>query len=236
MAPKPKFETLFHESLEDLYDAERQIVAAMPRMIAAASSPKLSEMLQSHLEETRQQVTRLDTIFEQIALEAGTRECRAMQALIEESDRLIENLGKSSVLDAALIAAAQKVEHYEIASYRTACALAELLGQQGAVDMLQDTLEEEMEADDMLIDLHAAAIGGEEEDEEVLDEEELDEDEEDEDDEDEDGDEDEEDDDEDEDEDEDDEEGDADELEDEEDETKEEEEKPVEEVKPKRKR
>src|SRR4051812_24331777 len=105
MPQQPKFETLFQESLDDLYDAEKQIVAALPKLIAASSSPKLAEALQAHLDETRQHVTRLENIFERTAVEAGSRECKPIQAILDEGERLIEAFTKSSVLDAAIAAA-----------------------------------------------------------------------------------------------------------------------------------
>jgi ferritin-like metal-binding protein YciE len=162
MEKEAKFEDLFQMGLEDLYDAERQIVAALPKMIAAASSEELGATLEAHLEATKEHVSRLETIFEGIAEDPGSRECRPMQALLDVGARLIGELEKSAVLDAGLIAAAQNVEHYEMAGYRTVCALAEMLGQQDAFDLLDQTLEEEEDADQALTDLADAILSGDE--------------------------------------------------------------------------
>ena len=169
-----KFEDLFHESLANLYDAEKQIAAATPKLIAAASSEELSGALAEHLQETRKQVARLETIFEEIAQEPGGRTCPGMQALLDEAARAIEELEKSPALDIALIAAARKVEHYEIAAYSAVCGLAEILGMQAAFGMLEETLDEETAADEGLEELSEAILSGdtveleeESEDEEV---------------------------------------------------------------------
>jgi ferritin-like metal-binding protein YciE len=162
MKKEAKFEDLFQMGLEDLYDAEKQIVAALPNMIAAASSEELGAALEEHLEATKLHVSRLETIFESIAEDAGNRECRPMQALLDAGATLIGALEKSAVLDAGIIAAAQKVEHYEMAGYRAVCTLAEMLGQQDAFDLLDQTLEEEEDADQALTDLGDAILSGDE--------------------------------------------------------------------------
>lgn len=162
MKKAAKFEDLFQEGLEDLYDAERQIVAALPKMIAAASSEQLGAALEAHLEATKQHVSRLESIFESVAQDPGSRECRPMQALLDAGATLIGESEKSMVLDAGIVAAAQKVEHYEMAGYRTVCALAEMLGQQQAFDLLDRTLEEEEEIDQLLTDLGDAILSGDE--------------------------------------------------------------------------
>lgn len=156
-----KFETLFREELEILYDAEKQIVAVLPKMIAAASSEELSGALQDHLDETKQQVVRLDRIFEAMGEEAGAREGQGMQGLLQEGENLIAKLEKSAVLDIGLINAAQKVENYEICGYGTVRALAEMLGQQEAAELLEETLEEESAAADILTDLAEVILSGE---------------------------------------------------------------------------
>lgn len=178
MKPEVKFEDLFQNTLADLYDAEKQIVEAMPKIIAAASSEELSTALQAHLEETKEQISRLETIFERIVAQPEAVECHVMEALLTDGARLISEFGKSAVLDAALIGAAQKVEHYEIAGYTTASALAEVLGQQDAFELLQETLEEETEADATLAEISDSILSGDEAAEEMEEEEEDEEEEE----------------------------------------------------------
>jgi ferritin-like metal-binding protein YciE len=179
MKPEIKFEDLFQNTLADLYDAEKQIAEALPKMIAASSSEELSTALESHLEETKEQVSRLETIFERIAAQPEAAECHVMEALLSDGAKLIAEFGKSPVLDAALIAAAQKVEHYEIAGYTTASGLAEVLGQHDAFELLQETLEEETDADATLAEIADAILSGDavaeemEEDEEEEEEEEI---------------------------------------------------------------
>jgi ferritin-like metal-binding protein YciE len=154
------FEDLFQETLADIYDAERQIAAALPKMIAASSAEELSAFLESHLEETKEHISRLDDIFERIAVQPDSTECKPMQALLSEGARLISTYEKSAALDVALIAAAQKVEHYEISSYNAASALAETLSQQDAFDLLQETLEEETDADATLGEICDSILTG----------------------------------------------------------------------------
>ena len=156
-----KFEDLFIEELEDLYDAEKQIVDALPKLIAASSSEELSNALQEHLDETRAQVGRLQKIFKNMGEEPSSRACVGMQGLLKEGEKLISEMSKSPVLDAALTGAAQKVEHYEIAAYGTARAMAEMLGQQEVVDLLQETLEEEEAADETLSEIGESLLAGE---------------------------------------------------------------------------
>jgi ferritin-like metal-binding protein YciE len=161
MKKDAKFEDLFQENLKDLYDAEKQLVAALPKMIAAASSEELSSALETHLDQTKDQVSRLEDIFERMGEAPEGRECRTMQALIAEGERLIGELGKSQLLDVALIAAGQKVEHYEIAGYTTVCSLAEILGQQESFELLHETLNEESEANETLAEVSEALLSGE---------------------------------------------------------------------------
>lgn len=173
MKQEIKFEDLFQETLADLYDAEKQIVAALPKIIAASSSEALSTALEQHLEETKEQVTRLDNIFERIAAQPDAAECKVMQAMLAEGEKLISEYGKSPALDVALVAAARKVEHYEIAGYTAASALAEVLGQQDAFDLLEETLEEETEADATLAEVAESILSGDAgEEEEIIEEDE----------------------------------------------------------------
>ncbi len=156
-----KFEDLFREGLEDLHDAEKQIVTALPKMVAAASSEELAEALQDHLDQTKEQVRRLERIFEQMSEQPGGRECQGMKGLLAEGEKLIAEHAKSPVLDVALIDAGQKVEHYEIAAYTNMCALAEMLGQQEAFELLEETLEEEKDANEALAEISDSLLGGE---------------------------------------------------------------------------
>jgi ferritin-like metal-binding protein YciE len=138
---------LLYLELEDLYDAENRLVAALPKMAEAAQSPMLKQAFQTHLGQTRRQVSRLEQVFRQLGKEPERSTCDAMKGLISEGEEIIDSSGDADVRDAALIGAAQKVEHYEIAGYGTARTHAEHLGLQGAVSLLQATLEEESETD-----------------------------------------------------------------------------------------
>ncbi len=155
-----KFEGLLRSELEELYDAENQILKALPKMIAAVSSADLAEALQDHLDLTKEHVRRLDGIFESIGEEAGSRRSEGMEGVVQESERLLTELEKSPALDAGLLGAAQKVEHYEIAGYRMARAIAEILGQQETAELLQETLDEEMAADETLENLTETVLTG----------------------------------------------------------------------------
>jgi len=172
-----KFEDLFREALEDLYDAEKQIVQALPNMAEAATSEELAGAFQQHLEETKEQVKRLENVFKAMGEQPGGRTCAGMQGLLKEGEKLIAEISKSAVLDAGLIGAAQKVEHYEISGYGTARTMAEMLGQQDAAELLQETLEEEKATDDTLTEIAEAIMSGEDtalaEGEEIEEEEEI---------------------------------------------------------------
>ena len=172
------FEELFHEELEDIYDAEKQIIQALPKMAAAASSEELVAAFNEHLEVTRQQVKRLDKVFQKIGQKPDKKTCEGMQGLLREGEKIIGEMPKSPVLDAGLIAAAQKVEHYEISAYGTARTMAEMLGQEEAAELLEETLEEEKETDENLTEIAESIMSSEasgedeEEEEEELEEEE----------------------------------------------------------------
>jgi ferritin-like metal-binding protein YciE len=141
---------LLLNELRDIYDAEKQLVKALPKMAKAASSEQLRQAFQGHLEETKTQVERLEQAFDR--LETGTRgkRCEAMQGLVEEASQMMEEIKIPLILDAALIAGAQKVEHYEIAAYGSVRALAEACGHQQVAQLLNETLEEEKAADQKL--------------------------------------------------------------------------------------
>jgi len=140
---------LFVEELRDVYDAEKQLTKALPKMAKAAGSDELRTAFEEHLEITRMQVNRLEEVFKSLGLAARGKTCDGMKGLLEEGSSHIEEL-EGSTLDAALIGAAQRVEHYEIAAYGTLATWADLLGHQDAKDLLGQTLEEEKEADEKL--------------------------------------------------------------------------------------
>jgi ferritin-like metal-binding protein YciE len=148
---------LLHE-LRDLYSAEMQIIKAMPKMIQAASSMDVAEILAAHLEETERQLDRLEATFEDLNESTQGRVCRAMDGLLQECEELLDDQGDPAVKDAALIAAVQRVEHYEIAGYGAARTFAEQLGYSEIADLLQQSLDEEHAADDKLNNLALSEI------------------------------------------------------------------------------
>lgn len=149
---------LLVDELKDLYSAENQLLKALPKMAKAASHADLKAAFESHLEETEGQVKRLETIFETLEGSPKGKKCKAMEGLIEEGSEVIEAAGDESVKDAALICAAQKVEHYEMAGYGCARTFAQLLGLDEIADLLQETLDEEGNADKKLTELAETAI------------------------------------------------------------------------------
>ena len=151
-------ETLFVEELRDIYNAENQLTKALPKMAKAASSEELKTAFQEHLEQTKEHMERLEEIFEGLGKKPTGKTCKAMKGLIEEGSEMMEEEGEDSVLDAGIIAAAQKIEHYEIASYGTVRTWAEQLGKEDAVDLLQQTLDEESEANERLTELAESSI------------------------------------------------------------------------------
>ena len=144
---------LLEEELKDIYSAEKQLLKAMPRMAKKASSPELKTALEEHMRVTEGQVQRLEQVFEALGKPAKAKTCKAMQGLLEEAKEIMGEDASPSVLDAGIIAAAQKVEHYEIASYGTVRTWARLCGQEEAAGLLQQTLDEEGEADQRLTQL-----------------------------------------------------------------------------------
>ena len=151
---------LYVEELKDLYSAENQLLKALPKLAKAASSESLKEAFEEQLEVTKQQVERLDQIFEKLGKSARGKKCVAMEGLIEEGSEIISRKKEfePGVLDAALIGAAQKVEHYEIAGYGTVRTYATLLGEDEAAELLQETLNEEGETDEKLTALAESEI------------------------------------------------------------------------------
>lgn len=141
---------LFVHELRDLYDAETRIVETLPEMIDKASSTDLKEAFQNHLEETREQVNRLEEIFRSMGQDPSGETCEGMEGLLEEGFEILEEQGDPMVVDAAIIGAAQRVEHYEIAAYGTAKTFAKRLGDNDAEKLLDKTLKEEKKADEKL--------------------------------------------------------------------------------------
>jgi len=141
---------LLVEELKDLYSAENQLLKALPNMASAASSEELSEAFETHLEQTAEHVARLERIGTQLGSGMTGKKCKAMEGLIKEGEEIMEEDAEPAMLDLALIGAAQKVEHYEIAGYGTARTLAELAGEDDVASILQETLDEEGETDKLL--------------------------------------------------------------------------------------
>ena len=148
--PVKTLEDLFIHELSDIYSAEKQLTKALPRLARAAENPDLQAAFTTHLEETQGQVERIDQIVEQRNLRLKRIKCAAMEGLVEEGKEVIEEIEKGPVRDAALIGGAQKVEHYEIASYGTLCELGKQLGYTDAVSLLKETLAEERATDEKL--------------------------------------------------------------------------------------
>ena len=186
--PIKTVDDLFLNELKDIYSAEKQAIRAYPRLAKAVQSEELKQALQEHLEQTKGQIERLDRVFEKLEKRSGGTTCEAMKGLLEEAAEHVEEIESGSVLDAALLAGMQRVEHYEIAAYGTVVAFAEAMGQPEIQQLLEQTLQEEKETDQKLTEVsrnvNKEAIGGgeeqdeEEEDEEQDDEEEGDEEEE----------------------------------------------------------
>jgi ferritin-like metal-binding protein YciE len=138
---------LYMEELRDLYNAEKQITKALPKMMKKATSPELKSAFEEHLEVTNQQIQRLEQIFEKMGKKPTGKVCKAMQGIIEEGEETMGHEGDPAVMDAALIAAAQRVEHYEIAGYGCCRTYAKMLGETEAAKLLQQTLDEEEQTD-----------------------------------------------------------------------------------------
>jgi ferritin-like metal-binding protein YciE len=149
---------LLKEDLKDVLHAENQILKALPKMIKAASNEQLQEAMEHHLEETKGHVDRVEQVMEMLGMSVKAKPCKAMQGIIEEGKEVMSEDAEDDVMDAALIGAAQKVEHYEIATYGTLCTYAELLGLKDAKRLLGQNLEEEKKADQKLSELAEAVI------------------------------------------------------------------------------
>jgi ferritin-like metal-binding protein YciE len=144
---------VYHEQLKDMYSAEKQLVEALPKMVEAASEEDLKMALSNHLEQTKMHMERVHQILSHASVNPGRKVCKAMEGLIEEGDEMAKTKGDNDARDVGIIAAAQKVEHYEIATYGTLRSWAQLLGEQGAASILHEILDEEYDADKLLTTL-----------------------------------------------------------------------------------
>jgi len=144
---------LYIDELKDIYNAENQLVKALPKMAKAATSQELRQGFEEHLEQTKGHVQRLEQIFQKLEESPKGKKCKGMEGLVEEGSEVMGEDFEGSLMDAALIGAAQRVEHYEIAAYGTVCAFAEELGEDEHAELLKETLEEEKETDEKLTKL-----------------------------------------------------------------------------------
>jgi ferritin-like metal-binding protein YciE len=159
MAKEPKkLDDLFHDTLKDIYFAEKKILATLPKMARAAQSEELQAALEKHRDETEGQIERLEQVFQAIDKKPQGKNCAAIVGITDEGAEIMKEYKGSPALDAGLLAAAQAVEHYEISRYGTLIAWAEELGLEDAVSRLQDTLEEEKATDEALTDIAKSAI------------------------------------------------------------------------------
>jgi ferritin-like metal-binding protein YciE len=168
---KDSLRDLYVDELKDLLNAENQLVKALPKMAKAANSEELQQAFEEHLEQTKGHVQRLEEVFSMLGEKASGKKCMGMEGLIKEGSEMMQEDFEGDVMDAALISAAQRVEHYEIAAYGTVCAFAEQLGESEQASLLHETLEEEKETDQKLTDLageiNVAADTGEEDENET---------------------------------------------------------------------
>ena len=153
-----KLMKLFEDELKDIYWAEKALTKAIPKMVKNATSDELVEALESHLQETEGQVERLEQVFESIEKKAVAKKCEAMAGLVKEAEEIMKEADKGAMRDAAIISAAQKVEHYEIATYGTLRTFAQTLGLDEVVSLLEETLNEEKGADEKLTEIAESTI------------------------------------------------------------------------------
>jgi ferritin-like metal-binding protein YciE len=173
MASVESLEELLQDELKDIYDAEKQITKALPKMAKKASSDELRQAFEEHLQQTEQQIERLEQVFEQLEVPARGKKCEGMRGLIEEGQTMMSEADDDATRDAVMIASAQKIEHYEIAAYGTARTWANLLGKNEVAGLLEETLDEEKETDQRLTSIAEsinpeAAKGEEDEEEESM--------------------------------------------------------------------
>ncbi|MCW4115924.1 ferritin-like domain-containing protein [Aurantimonas sp. MSK8Z-1] len=158
MASVKTLDDLFLHTLQDIYYAEKQIVKALPKMAKKAASSELKGAFEKHLEETKGQVERLDQVFEALGKKSKAVKCQAIEGIIEEAQELMEEVEDEQTLDAAMLAAAQAVEHYEISRYGTLISWAKTLGHEEVVSLLEETLEQEKATDSALSKLGESAV------------------------------------------------------------------------------
>jgi ferritin-like metal-binding protein YciE len=156
--PIKTLDDLFVHTLQDIYYAEEKIIKTLPKMIAKVSDPQLKQAFQTHLAETRNQVKRLEQVFQMHGTAAKAVTCPAIDGIIDEAEEIMSDASDAEVLDAAALAAAQAVEHYEITRYGTLIAWARQLGRSDCASVLQDTLEEEKEADLKLTEIAESRV------------------------------------------------------------------------------
>jgi ferritin-like metal-binding protein YciE len=161
MASLESLNDLLQDELKDIYDAEKQLTKALPKLAKNATSNELRQAFEEHLEQTEQHIERLEQVFEQLELPARGKTCEGMKGLIREGQEMIEDAEDDATRDALMIAAAQKVEHYEIASYGTARTWANLLGKTEAASLLKETLDEEKETDKRLTSIAEGMVNPE---------------------------------------------------------------------------
>ena len=159
--PEKTLQTLFHDTLRDIYYAERKILKSLPKMARAAQSPDLKAAFEKHREQTEGQIERLQQVFEILGKPARGKTCDAIEGILAEGDEIAEEYKDTAALDAGLLAAAQAVEHYEITRYGTLKRWAEVMGLKDAVKLLDETLQEESQTDEDLTAIADAAINAE---------------------------------------------------------------------------
>jgi len=152
---------LLQDELEDIYDAEHQLIKALPKMIERSSSPELQQALKQHVTVTQNQIKRLEQVFQTLGEKAKRKPCKGMAGIVAEGSEMLEEDLEESTKDAAIISAAQKVEHYEIASYGTVRTLAQTLGNNEVAELLEETLDEEKEADERLTQIAESSVNSE---------------------------------------------------------------------------
>ena len=158
MSAKTSLIDLLAEEIKDLYSAEKQLVKAIPKMVSGATDPELKSALVSHLNETKEQVTRLEAAAELLGVKPSGKTCKGMEGVIEEGAEALKENGPATLLDLNLIGAASRVEHYEMAGYMTAISLAEQLGEEKVVELLSESLSEENSAEEKLRDMAAILL------------------------------------------------------------------------------
>ena len=154
-------DTLFHDTLKDIYYAERKILKSLPKMVRAAQSPELKAAFEKHIGQTEGQIERLQQVFDIIGKPARGKTCEAIEGILAEGDEIAEEYKGTAALDAGLLAAAQAVEHYEITRYGTLATWAKQLGREDCAAVLAETLEEEKEADEILTDVAKGHVNAE---------------------------------------------------------------------------